>query len=210
MNDFISVDIETDFGGKKPRKMLNIGWCSSKTADKGKEHFIYQHEDSLYYPANVDQKYVGILEIWRKKKKTKLKAILTELLADTEGKTIVGWNIKHFDIPVIRRYFKNHLDIDWTPKFFDGYLAIKEYIKTHPHFEDCLKKVNGTSASGKFASLTAEAMYKYVTGSYGYEEYHTALFDAQDERHLIKNMARKWGLSVNKGSQVYQPKIKVA
>ena len=87
---FISFDIETDFR----RKLLNIGWCTSNNEDEGKEYFIWQNEDRLYYPPNCDKKYTAILKKWRKAPKTPIDEVLQAFLKDVGNKTIVGWKIE--------------------------------------------------------------------------------------------------------------------
>ena len=197
---WISFDIESDFR----KKCLSLGWCSNRNKDQGKEYFFWQDESKLYYPNNCDPKYRKCLKVWRPAQKTKMADALRDFLSDVAGKIVVGWNIKSFDIPIIRKMIKNHLDIDWNPMYFDGYVALAEYVKTHPKLENFLKESNGLTPSGKFAKKTAETMFRYVTGAFGYIEYHSALYDAQDERLLIKLMAQKWGLSPTKMAKKYR------
>ena len=198
---FISFDIETDFN----RKLLNIGWCSSNIHDEGKEFFVWQNKKNLYWPNDVDPKYIGICQVWEHAQKTPLGEILTQFKKDVENKVIVGWNIKSFDIPILRKYFKKVLKYDWQPVFFDGLLVMRKLIKENDKLCKKLMKVNGLTESGKFPRLTAESMYKYFTGCFGYNEWHTALYDAQDERHIIKTMSQI-GISPFKLSEKYIPK----
>jgi DNA polymerase III alpha subunit (gram-positive type) len=200
---FISFDIETDF----KHKLLNIGWCKSINQDEGKEYFIWQNEKFLYYDNNCDKKYIKILNIWRPAEKTPIGQVLTEFKKDTDGKIIVGWNIKCFDIPILRKYFQKYLDIDWRPSYFDGYECIRELIKKDNNFCHKLMKVNGLTPSGMYPKMSAEAMFKYFTGCFGYEEWHTALYDAQDERHLIKAM-HEIGVSPFKRAKIFEPSKK--
>jgi len=198
---FISFDIETDFR----RKLLNIGWCTSNIHDVGKEFFVWQQEKKLYYDNNCDPKYTAIVPIWRVAEKTPLGEILTVFKKDVKDKIVAGWNIKPFDIPIIRSYFKKYLDYDWRPTYFDGYLLMKKIIKKNLPLCERLMKYNGLTPSGKFPTMTAEAMFKYLTGCQGYQEWHTALYDAQDERHLIQLM-NKIGISVFKNAKQFIPK----
>lgn len=195
---FISFDIETDFR----RKLLNIGWCTSNNEDHGKEFFVWQNEDSLYYPNDCDHKYTAILKTWRKAEKTPIGEVLTQFLKDVGEKTVVGWNIKPFDIPIIAGYVKKYLNIDWHPNYFDGYKTMKVITKNNERLVERLIAINGTTKSGKFPSMTAEAMFKFVTGCDGYSEHHSALYDAQDERLLIQNM-KKLGVNPYQLSEKY-------
>lgn len=201
---FISLDVECDF----KRRLLNIGWCSSNIHDPGKEFFIWQNEKILWYPSEEDcpdlKKYIGILDIWRKEEKTPIGVVLEQLMKDTQNKVITGWNIQCYDIPILAKYVKKYLRINWTPEIFDGLIVMRKLIKKYPKLCEKLINFNGLTPSGKFPVLKAEAMFKYLTGCMGYQEYHTALFDAQDERLIILQMA-KIGVSPYKHSWEFTP-----
>lgn len=199
--DWISFDIETDFKAR----LLNIGWCRSNARDSGKNYFIWQLERNLWYPCGASEVYKGVLPIWRESKKTPLGQMLEELLKDTEGRIVTGWNIKAFDIRIMRAYFEKKLGVDWRPTYFDGYVYMKKMIKKSPELVESLIKKNGVTASGKFPKMTAEAMFRFTTGCDGYAEYHTALYDAQDERLLIKLMIEEFGFNIQKEARLYVP-----
>jgi len=206
----IFLDIETDFR----KKILNIAWCSEKKSDEGKEFWIYQNEKDLVYPKDADPKYISILGIWREKvannKTTSLKIVLAELIEDTKDAIVCGWNIRDFDIPIINIACERHLGMKWNPMIFDGYKYIKNRIKETPATFKNLMTLNGPTKSGKFPSLTAESMFKYTTGWKFAIETHIALSDAQQERVIIKEMAKAYRFSVDKMAKLYNEQLELA
>jgi len=205
----IFLDIETDFR----KKMINIAWCSEKKSDEGKEFWVYQREQDLVYPKDADPKYISILGIWREKvannKTTPLKVILAELIEDSKDAIVCGWNIRNFDVPIINNACKRHLEKEWNPMIFDGFRFIQDRIKKTPMTFKNLMAINGPTKSGKFPSLTAESMFKYTTGWKFAVETHVALSDAQQERVIIKEMAKTFKFSVDKMATLFnhQPEL---
>lgn len=204
--DYLSLDVETDFGVKEKKKLLQIGWCGSNPRDKGKSFWI-KHEEEPFYPFNADPVYKDILYPWRvaveTNKTTPIQYVLADLLIESKNKTIIGWNIKNFDIPIIRRLFAEHFGIDWNPYIFDGYLFIKHLSSKDKCVFDELMDYNGATPSGKFPIMTAEAMFSFMTGCPSIKEEHLALPDAQMERHLISLMENYYGFSIDSESVPY-------
>jgi hypothetical protein len=176
------LDIECDF----KKHLLSIGLCDNERKFN-KEYFIWQKEECLYYPEKVDKKYLVVLDQWRDAVKTPIGDVMSELDELSKEYEIVGWNIKNYDIPILNKYFKKYLQKEWKPKFFDGLLALRGYYAKHkrcsfPLSDDKVKRC-----------LSAESVFKWVTGCFSYVERHTALADAQDERHLINLLIRRYG-----------------
>jgi hypothetical protein len=179
------LDIETDF----KKHLLCVGIASSDNK-VNEEYFIYQNEDNLFYPKEVDLKYLKVLEVWRGKGKTPLVDVLERVKSFEHTHIFTGWNIKGFDLPILRKYFEKCRMGDFFPEAIDGYFALRKYIKTHKRLDKALLNFNNGSNKGK---LTAETVFKYVTKCSGYVEHHTALHDAEDERLMMKLLTQRYG-----------------
>ncbi len=197
-------DIEADF----KRRLLNIGFASGDGKIR-EEYWIWQREEMLYYPSNEEKdKYIKILEIWRNKVKTPIADIIERLLTISKDYVLAGWNVANYDVgQVCNKYLRKHNVIEqeskWEPLIMDSYLGIKEYIQLseHKRLRKRLREFNekftaNTGKTGEKGMLTAETMFRWVTGCTGYIEKHTALYDAEDERHITRMLVAKYGTDI--------------